>query len=163
MENIGQPVKSVNPGLGSVRRSLNSAKYAKDNIRKTTGYLTIVPRVQRLFSAKLALNSIILGRLPQPRLADQRANPWHTAGSLSPDVTPCSVSLAPRSSDPRFRPCNRVIRCWQRGERSQGGPYGSAGLVPLVKGRNSQDTEPKTQEECRCVNLQGAQRRAGGA
>lgn len=81
----------------------------------SSDYLTDTPlsRVQPmptdLFSAKLSLDSVIMGCLHQPRIAHQRANHWHTDGSLQPDVTPFSAYIAPRSSDPRFRPWGSFV------------------------------------------------------
>src|SRR5262249_48124962 len=40
----------------------------------------------------------------------QRVPRWHTDRSIRPDVTPFSVSTAPRSSDPRFRPGRLLLR-----------------------------------------------------
>ena len=73
------------------------------------------------------------------------------------------VTFKSETGVPNF--CNRVTALSGAGSAANGAKVDHAGVrVGLVgEGQESPRTEPKTQEECRCVNLQGAQRRAGGA
>src|SRR4030095_2051895 len=88
------------------QKGFTSVKFTTIIVNKTISCSHIVRRDYTAFSAQWALDNRMPGCLHQPRIV-QRVIRWHTDGSVQADVTPFSVSTAPRSSDPRFRPSRK--------------------------------------------------------